>query len=162
MKEVFESIQLQVGSITTGLCQIKIVPRNWLENNIEFAFDTGIVSTISLISGKSFLELEMVPESYEYNEKPKESKSGSYYEISISGLLNDYNSSIRQVIETFRYYEMVAIVVDRKKKQRVVGNKLSGLRFSFSDKKTNTSPAKDTLQIDLVQEFEQLPPFYVP
>ena len=163
MKPVYKSLPLQTGILNTGIYTVHVAPREWLAYNIAIDFSTGKVTReATLLPGKNWLLLEFAPQSYDFDEKEKTNKSGSYYDISIVGDLNKYDAAVHQVLETIRYHELVAIVTNRNRLKQIVGNMEAGLRRTFNSKKLNNSYGHEDLHIELRMEAEDPSPFYDP
>jgi hypothetical protein len=154
MKPVYANLTLQKGSTNHGIVSVRAVPKEWLANEPSVDFATGkIIKPVLLAPGKNWIGLQFTESSYKYDEKPKSNKSGSYYEITLSGSLNNYDSQLQQVMETLRYHELVAVVMDRNKRMKLAGSTTSGFVFS----PTNNMYAA---VVDLIMESEAPAPFY--
>src|SRR5881392_728476 len=113
MKQVYGNIAFTTGAQVAGICEIKIAPREWLASDPVIDFATGkILTDLALTDDKEFLILTLTQDSYEYNEKPKNNRGGSYYEVSCNGTINDLDSTTQQMLESLRYHEFVAIIKD--------------------------------------------------
>ncbi len=162
MKDVYDNIELKSGSTNAGISKIQIVPKQWLNTDIAIDFATGsVVNAISLISGRSLHELVFAPLTYDFEEKPKSSKSGQVISVSISGLINDLDAPTLQVLETFRMNELVVIATDRNRRKRIVGSKEYGMLFSFDNKQSNSPNGNLRAQITMNFDSEFYPPFYM-
>ena len=162
MKDVYDNLLLKPGATNAGISKIHVIPKQWLSSNIIVDFATGTVKdAISLFAGKSLIEFQFTPLSYDYEEKPKSSKSGSFINVSISGLINDVDDQQLQVIESFRYSELVVIAMDRKRRKRIIGNQEYGMIFSFDNKNSNNPNGIQKAQISLILDSEYYPPFYM-
>lgn len=160
MKPVYSDLNLSTGSHVAGICNVKVAPREWLTEDPVIDFTTGkILTAAAFIAGKTWLTLEFVAQSYDYNEKLKSNKSGSFYEISLSGVLNKYDADVQQVIDTIRYHEMVALVKDKKNKTKFLGNTQEGMAVA-GDHTIKNNPGEERLQINLFMESEAPAPFY--
>lgn len=163
MKQVYSDLKYLQTIHAAGICKMQITPREWLASDPVVDFETGeVLQAVSLKANKFWLAVELTPPSYDYNETLKNAKSGDYYEISASGLLNTFNSALQQVFETIRYSELVAIIYDRNKRRKLVGNSGAGMRLALVHTHTNTPAGVESLAVTLAAEFEDLPPFYNP
>lgn len=162
MKPKYSDLPMETGAKKSGLVSVRVAPRDWLVTYPLIDFNTGkATSAVLLEEGMQWLTLEFTEPSYLYDESPKSNKSGDFYEITISGSLNNYDADVQQVLETLRYYELVAIVMDRKKRMRLVGNGEVGLKLSPPSKKIqNTSGGQEIIQIQMLMDSEDTPPFY--
>lgn len=146
-----------------GIVSIQVVPREWVDGTITIDFATGrVVDPILLLPGRDWITLEFTQPSYDYEEKSKSNKSGSYYEITCGGILNYNDADTMQVLETLRYHQLVAIVKDREKRLRLVGDNDNGLTLSKSFKQQNINSGTEVVQIDMMMESERSAPYYVP
>ena len=155
MNNTYSSIELSTGFYIAGLYKVIIAPREWLTETIDRDFNTGKV-----IKPVTLLALQFTPDTYEFSEKPKSGKQGPYFEVSIQGTANNISPKILQTLETYRYHEMIAILYDKKKRLKVVGNKENGLVFTFTNKESTTQGGLQLCEIDLNMLSEQAAPFY--
>jgi len=159
MKPVYNNITLKQGPHIAGITNVKVAAREWLTHDAVIDFETGKIIT-PIISSR-WLTLEFTADSYEYDEKQKSNKSGSYYEISLSGLINNYDAPLQQTLNTLRYHEFVAIVLDCNRLMRFVGSKEAGLVFSVNNK-TQNSARRQMAEVLLTMESEDPAPFFEP
>lgn len=160
MKQVYGSIKPVSGLHVAGIINLEVVPREWLAADPEIDFITGkVLNILSLVPGKFMLGLQLVHWSYLFDEIPKESKSGDYYQVSLSGSLNTFNYQVQQYLSTLKQSELVAIVTDRNKKKKVIGDTASGMKLSVGHTQKN-DPHKEEVQIELYYECEDFPPYY--
>lgn len=161
MKPVYSNITIATGARLAGIFQIQIAPREWLTVNPIIDFSTGKVLTpLSFIAGKSLLTLTFTPDSYNYEEKPKSSKGGDFYEVNVTGTINTVNEDLHQVLETMKRHELVTLVKDRKKRTRLVGSMDAGMQMKINYRQNNTNGGNEIATIDLLQDVEDSPPFY--
>ena len=162
MKNAYSKIKNVTGTVNAGLCKVLIAPREWLQYPIERDFNNGnVVIPIVLDSGREFYEIEFLPETYEFEEKTKTGKAGSYFDTSVQGIVNNITPELLQVLETLRYHEVVAILKDRQRRLKVVGNKDKALTFRVSNKEISNNGGNQVVAIEMFMESEQLAPFYV-
>lgn len=163
MKAAYSNIRPARGVHEGGIIEVTIVPKEWISDIPVYDFKTGkVIEPLSLLPGKYFIVLTLTPESYEYDEKEKINKSGSYYEVSMSGTTNYLDASLQQVLESLRYHELVAIVTDKKRRKKLVGDKYAGMTLQISHKQTSAQGGTQSVNINLIMESEDLPPFYEP
>ena len=112
-----------------------------------------------LFPNKNWLKLQLVESSYEFDEKPKSNKGGSYYETSLSGTSNDLSADLLQVLETLRYSEFVVIAMDRQKRYRIIGNQDAGMVMQITNKQINNQGGNQIITIDFTIQTETLSPF---
>ncbi len=162
MKTSYANINVTQGLYAAGICQVKIVPREWLTEAWVADFSTGkVISEILLQEDREFITLNLVPDSYEFEEKPKSNRGGSYFEVSVQGTLNEITPELLATLETIRYHEMVAILKDKKRRYKVVGNKDAGLVFRFGNKEDATKQGGlQICAIDMNMDSDNLSPFY--
>lgn len=163
MKSVYSDLIYQKDIHSAGIWKMQITPREWLSADPVIDFETGVVlNAVTLLPNKFWLQLQLTPRSYDYQEIPKTTKSGDYYEVSAVGLLNTFNSQLQQVLETIRYSEVVAVVYDRNKRRKLAGTSSAGMKLSVTHFHKNAPVAVQQLQISLASQSEYLPPFYNP
>lgn len=162
MIATYSNLKFTEGPYAAGISQIKVAPREWLLDGIEIDFTTGkVVREILLQNGFEFITLDLVPESYEFEEKPKSNRGGGFYEVKISGLLNDLTPEALAVLQTLRNHEVIAIVKDRKKRFKVVGDEAAALVLQFANKEDNGKQGGlQTVAIELNMDAEKVAPFY--
>jgi hypothetical protein len=158
MKRSYNNINPSFGPYSKGICKILIAPREWVQDAIIKDFETGkVVDAIILTDARQFIELQFTPESYSYEEKPKGSKAGSYYEISLEGIANNITAETLLTLETLRHHEFVAIIFTKDNLQKLVGDNETGLRLVFGNKEDDN---KQVLSIAMAMENECMAPVY--
>ncbi len=101
MKPVYSDININTGAHIAGICQILITPREWVATDTVIDFNTGrILEPVTLLDNKFWMLLNLIDNTYTYDENPKASKTTSF-EISCSGTLNNYHYALQQVLQTF-------------------------------------------------------------
>lgn len=160
MLQKYSAIKSIAGNHKGGICTIKIIPKEWLASNWTIDFATGNILSIDLIPGKDFISLNLIRESYKYNENPKSNKSGTYYDISLSGSSNDIDSPTLQALNTYRYHEWVVLFKDKKNRQRIAGNFTAGMFFEFNNAQENDGGGKQKVDIKFTIQQEDPAAFY--
>ncbi|MES2457225.1 MAG: hypothetical protein V4594_16845 [Bacteroidota bacterium] len=161
MLNVYNTISPTYGPHIAGICNIKIVPIEWLEAPVEKDFKTDkIITAVEFIDGKSWINLELLQETFEFIEKPKQSKPGSFFEVSISGTSNDITPETLQVLNTFRNHLFIALVKDAQHREKLIGNQHEGMLFQFSNKEANDKGGTQIILIDLNMDLQDPAPFY--
>lgn len=145
-----------------GICFIKAVPREWLLYPIAADFNTGkIIDEILLIEDRDFIKIDLVPDTYEFDEKPKSNRGGAYYEVTLQGNLNNITPETLLSLETLRHHELVVIFKDRRGRFKVIGDQDSGMTLRFADKEDNTRQGGlQTVALDLTMDSEKAALFY--
>jgi len=162
MKPVYSNIQPITGPLVTGICTLKILPREWLASPLAIDFSSNTILTEpALVDGRAWIDLQLVEPTYEYNEKPKTSKGGSYYEISLTGTINNITYDSLQTLETLRYHEFIALVKDRQGRSKIVGDIDTGMQMQISHKETNDRGGNQTIAIELFMLSGAATPFYI-
>ena len=162
MKQSYTSLKPATGLQVSGICLLQVAPREWLATDPVIDFTTGRVTTpLSFIAGKSLLTLELTADSYDYTEKPKSSRGGTFYDIGCVGTLNELTPESQQVLESLRHHELVLITKDRKKRLRLIGTKAAGCVLQVTYRQASTSGGVEVATIDLSMECEERPPFYL-
>jgi hypothetical protein len=114
-----------------------------------------------LQNGYSFITLDLIPDTYELEEKPKSNRGGTYYEVKLSGTVNDLTPENLAVLETLNYHEVIAIVTDRKKRMKVIGNETAALVFQVANKEDNGKQGGlQIVSIEMSMDAERKAPFY--
>jgi hypothetical protein len=161
MNPSYNNISLATGAHIAGICEIKIVPREWIIYTPVIDFNTGKVTTaLIFIDSLNWLVLQLAPDSYSYIEKPKTNKTGSYFEINISGLINYFDAALLQQLETIRYNEVVALVKDNKGQYRLVGTKEIGLQLEIGNVQSNKQDGLLEVSIEMTMQNSYASPFY--
>lgn len=161
MKPVYESLPIKEGLHNGGICAIEIIPTEWLPANPVMDFNTGKI--ISVINPTNpWLLLSFIPRSYEYTETPKQSSSGTYYEITATGVLNNIDAAMRQRLETLQYHQHIIQLKDRAGNIKLIGTKDRGADVQITYNYSNTSGGMQTATFSLYFESEQSPPYYEP
>ncbi len=161
MKPIYSNLTLTTGAFSSGICKIKMVPKEWLSEPIEIDFATGkVIQQILLVEGKEWISLELSENTYDFEEKLKSSRDGDFYEKLIQGLINNITPELLQILQTIRYHEMVAIVMDRQRRSKVVGNFDAALLFRFSNRENNNQGGQQICSIDLYMQSEHTSPFH--
>lgn len=161
MKNVYSSLQPKTGHHVGGTCKILLAPREWLINAYTVNFSNGKITTqLSLISGKSWLTMDLVEDSYRWEETAKSNNAGTYYEKSIGGLINYMDPELLQLLETLRYHEFVVQAKDKKKQWRVTGNAGAGMLLQYNNSNNNNQGGNQIVAIDLQIQEETSSPFY--
>lgn len=158
---MYNDISYVTGIHEAGIVKVQVAPREWLDRYVEPDFLTNnIRNAISFIPNAGFIELGFIHTSYEYAEKPKTNKNGNFKEVSLSGILNALNPDVFRILETLEYHEVIALVTDVKKQQRLIGNKDQGMSFSFASRNANLATSSYVTAVDMVIETESVPPYY--
>lgn len=160
MLQKYSSIKSIAGNHQGGICTIKIIPKEWLQRNWTVDFATGNILSINLVPGKDFIALNLISETYKFVENPKSNKSGTYYDISLSGNSNDIDSAALQALNTYRYHEWVVLFRDKKNRQRIAGNFTAGMIFEFNNAQENDGGGKQKLDIKFTIQQEDPAAFY--
>ena len=133
MKQVYADLSPATGVHVAGICTIQIAPITWLQTEWIQQFLSGKVMSIALLPGKQMISLELLQQSYKFNEQPKDSKAGTFYDISIAGTSNYTDDALLQVLNTYRYQQWFALIKDRNANYRICGNINAGLSLSLHD-----------------------------
>lgn len=162
MKPVYFSIPVYPGEHSGGLTKILVAPREWLAEPFTRDFESGVViGPVQLINNQSFIELQCIPGSYAIDVKPKQAKTGSYNEITVSGTLNNSITNVLQTLQTLRYSELIVVTQDRRKRKRIIGHIDTAMQLSFNEKLQNKQSGQHSIDFDLVMELEETPPYYI-
>ena len=161
MKQIYGDLSMLNGAHEAGICSLQIVPKEWIQTFPDAAHATGSITTaITLKAGYAWLNLNLNPDTATFTEKPKQVKGLPFFDVNISGALNDLTAAQRQQIETIRYHELVCIYKDAKGRKRVTGNRETGLIASFDFINTNKSDGLLEVGVELGMQQAQLSPYY--
>jgi len=160
MKPVYHNITPVTGPHIGGMCKLFLLPKEWAANDPVIDFNTNKVLTdLPVISGKTWLEVELVSDTLEYGEKPKTNANGDYYEISTGGLLNFHDADLLQLLETLRYHEFLVIAQDKKNQKRLIGNRTNGMLLQIGYDEDATNGGTSRVSISLTIDLESKPPY---
>lgn len=161
MKSIYANVSPVTGGHKGGVKQIKIVPIEWLASEIIVDFATGkVTSDVELIEGKDWLTVDLTADSYDFSENSKSNKGGTYYETSVAGTSNDMNPDVYQLLETLRFHQFVAIVIDRQQRSRIIGNIYAGMTMQVSNENKNNQGGTLTVSLQLYMQADAMAPFY--
>lgn len=158
MKSAYASIGLLPGARNTGSIGILLAPREWISSIADPNFSTGIISSVQFHAGKEWIELEGIPESYQFEEKPKTNKSGDYFEISARAIINQLTPEIQKKLNTYLYSEFVAVLKNKSGYLKLIGNQEQGMILKMDHDQTNTQRLSIELTIDQIDPA----PYYQP
>ncbi len=163
MLNVYNTISPTYGPHIGGICSIKIAPIEWLSEEVVCDFATGkILTAVPFITNRSWINLELLFESYEFIAKPKAAKPGSFFEVSLTGTSNDITPETLQVLATFRHHQFIALVKDAQRRDKLIGNIHEGMSFQFSTKESNNKTGTLEVAIDMAMDLQNPVPFYEP
>ncbi len=163
MSNAYADIPLATGSRFAGIYLTKIVPREWLYDAILVDYTTGkVITAVTLLSGKNFLQINTVPESSDYTELQKNAEAGDYFELKLTGIITAYGPAAQLALETYRYHEWVVIFIDQDKNLRIAGNKEQGMRFGADFKEIGKNGGNTSYGMSLIMESPCRAPFYSP
>lgn len=161
MNTYYSDINLKTGPHIAGICYLQIAPREWLTQNPIIDFASGkILNPVVFSNSHNWLKLQLVQDSYSFSEKPKNNKAGSYFEISISGLINYIDASLLLQLETYRYNELIALVKDNNGQLRLVGNANIGLIADIGNFQENKQDGSCEISIEMKMQNSSASPFY--
>jgi len=161
MKPVYSHIEPSTAVHTAGIVKLLIAPREWLSEPFEKDFTNNkVLDAVAFLSGKTWLHIEMAGESIFFNETPKNSNAGEFYEVSTGGVLNYMDAALLQQLETMRYHEWVVVTMDRKKKYRIAGTYEKGMQLSVAHAERADDGGESRVTLQFFIETESLPPYY--
>lgn len=159
IKPAYNSLPYKTGPHTGGIVRMHVAPKEWLTSDIIVDFETNqVVNNITLAAGRSWLSLGFTAPSFEYDQEPKTDKRGDYYEVHAAGTLNNYDHALQQTLETLRYHQLIGIITDREKRQRLVGNAEKGFK-NFNRHAIKNSPGETSVALKFLIELADAPPF---
>jgi hypothetical protein len=162
MKNIYSNLEAIGGEHKAGICKILAAPKHWLKDDPITDFATGrVMLPVELQPGKYWIEIDLIPETYIYNESSKESAAGDFFAISLTGTLNFFNYQLQQQLETLRRCELVLQLTDKNKRRKLTGNTQFAMQLRYSHLHKN-EPAEQSIAISLQMEAETPAPFYNP
>lgn len=162
MKLVYADFQPAPGVHVAGICSVYIAPRQWLAANPAIDFTTGkVLNAVALLSNKFWIRMDLIEDSYLFDEDPKDSKSGDYKETTLTGTLNYYGYDLQQILETLRRSQLVVLLTDMNKRRRLAGDADNAMRFTYKHTQKN-DPRQDIITINMIMQTEDPAPFYNP
>lgn len=162
MKPVYGDIALAPGSHKGGIVSILVIPKEFVTANPVIDFATGIVTTaLTLAAGAAWRQLIFTPYSYNFDESPKSSRPGSFFETTVKGTVNNLTPQLQQLLNTLRHHELMAQVIDREKNIKLAGNTERGMILQFNPTNTNAGGGVKTLPVTLTIQTEDPTPFYI-
>ena len=161
MKQVYSSLTHRPGSTNAGICAIRIAAKEWISGLILPDFNTGaVVNAIALLPGFNWLELEFTQPSHELEQTEKENKSGPYFEISYTGIINNMDAALQQSLESIKRHQVVAIFTQRNGLKKIIGDTETGMLLKHSNKIVNGSAASEVPVIELYIQSENPSTYY--
>ncbi len=162
MKNIYSDIKFTPGLYAAGIYSILIAPREWLLFPLQINFATGIVDhEVHLAPERKFLQLDLVPDSYVFEEKPKESRGGPYFQTQVQGNINNITPELYSSLSSITNHEVIAILYDKRGRKKIVGTHESALNVRFTNKEDSSRQGGiQIVSIDLSMDTENLAPFY--
>jgi len=155
----FTDIRPATGEHVAGICSLYVVPRQWINTDPVIDFETGkVLTAVDLKENTFWIRIDLLQPSYEFTETPKDSKSGDYKEIALTGTLNFYNYILQQQLETLRRCQLVVLLTDMNKRRRLIGDSSAGMLFKYA----HSVHKEEAVQINMMMESEDPAPFYNP
>jgi len=162
MKTVYADIAPATGLHNGGICSVYVIPREWLDADPVIDFETGrVLTALPLKPGRFWIRLDLVEETYKFNETPESSKSGPYTKTALAGNLNYYNYMLRQQLETLRRSQPVVMLTDLNQRRRLAGDTETGMIFSYAYD-LNNNPGEEKVSVNMMMETEDPAPYYNP
>jgi hypothetical protein len=159
MKLAYADMKPATGHHVAGICSIYVAPKQWLDADPQIEFETGrVMNAIALKDNKFWIRIDLVPQSYNFVETPKDSKSGDFKEIALSGTLNFYNFFLQQQLETLRRCQLVVLLTDMNKRRRLIGDTNAAMVFKYG----HSVNKEEIVQVNMIMESEDPAPFYNP
>ena len=163
MKPIYHDIAPATGTHIAGICSLLVAPKSWLLQDPVIDFETGeIHQGILLNTGKFWIQIDLIEDSYTFDELPKDSKSGQYIETTLAGVLNYYNPMLQQILQTLRRQQLVAFVTDANNRRRIIGDSDTAMQFQYSHTHKNSPQKEERISVELTFQSEDPAPFYNP
>lgn len=158
----YNNLKPKSGKNPGGICSILIADIDWIQNKIKRDFSTGkILTPIQFYPGRDFIQVNFLEKTYNYTETPKETKSGSYFEILVAGTLDYMDAALQQQLESLRYKQVISVVQFMPGGEKIIGNKDFGLNLRFSHKNaTDNNGGLLSIPVEISGNTVDSPPFY--
>lgn len=158
----YKNIKPKSGKNPGGICSILIADINWIQDIIFPDLNSGqIITPVVFKQDKNFIQLNLLQKTYSYTETPKDTKSGTYYEVAITGTLDYMNAELQQQLENLRYKQLSTIVQFLPGTKKILGNKDFGLSLRFSNQNTtDNNGGLLSIPISITGNLASAPPFY--
>ena len=121
----------------------------------------NIIDDVTLVSGKSWKELQFTLNTGKFTEDVKNGRSGPYFEAKITAVIPKDKFSTVYSLSTLQDMEFIVWVIDNNGDGRLCGNKSKGLNFGFSRSTGNNNSAFNSNQVEFTGGFTDRQPFYL-
>ena len=158
MKQVNADIKSKTGAHFKGITKIQVAAKEWVSNTIDIDFSTGkVITALTFVAGCGWEEIQFIPGSYNFEEKSKDTKNGSVYDITVTGIMNNNDAATQQLIESIRNHELIVLVTDKTQAIKLAGTLDRGMIAKFSPK---TNSNTEQIEFTAAVENEFLTPYY--
>lgn len=117
---------------TGGFCTLKFCKKSDVLTWPEINPATGVMGTaLVLKQGGVFYYAELIDQGRGFDEQPKDSLAGLFFEISVNGSLRGSNASNILSIQSMLNQQWILIVADRSGVTRLIGNEDTGASLTY-------------------------------
>lgn len=150
------------GKNKGGMRYFEFCPIEWLAMDIIIHPTLRTVKIpISLLPGRTLLRATCLPESIGFSEPEGNSKSGSYKDQKLTGIINKDELEKSILLDTLRFHKLLVIYYDKNGAVKIIGNKQDGMNISSSMELEPTTAGKTFYQLTLTHQMEHTVPFYI-
>lgn len=159
MKLSYANIATNTGPHIAGICSVLVKPRQWFSSDPVVQYETGRIIE-DAASDKNWIAISFIEDTLTFEETPKESKSGDYFETLITVTLNYFSFDLLQILETLRRCELVVLITDKNHRRRFIGTRYNGCQFRYGHETRNKTGGEQKVDITFTYESESPAPFY--
>jgi hypothetical protein len=110
-----------------------MVAKEWLVSEVRTGFGTGQVMGLpALETGRDWLHLFGINETFKFDEKPKNTKAGDYIENSFSFVNNKMDAFFRSATPYYLKHEWVTVLGFIDGSSIILGNQRKAMSFRFN------------------------------
>lgn len=144
-----------------GLCSLLFVPKEWVAADAELSIlDNKMKTPVTLIAGKTWLELKPFQQTLGFQELGKRTPAGTMYEVTIPGMFTGEYQDLNTKQNLFPYHEYVVIYISPQKEKKIIGTSKKGMTF-ISDFNTGVSASdRHAYTFSFQYNHEQRAAFY--
>lgn len=162
MKYDLSDIISSINEVNGGICNFRIAPREWIDNDASIVFEKNIINTIpTLLPNKQWIIIESLIESIAFDEQSKDSDAGIFYQAKLQSIINGSNADLNSLLNTLPYYEYVVIFTDKNAVVKVLGNKNKGLTAKVDFTSSIKIADKPFYSVEFIGEFVHRAPVLV-
>lgn len=160
-KVILQNIESIRGDNFGAICFFYFFPIEWLLPSTSTDPGTGeTVDHLFLDPSRQPLRADCLAESMEYQEKGKASKSGPYFEKSLSGVINKDVADKSAQLAQLRYHDLIVVYFDKNAQVKVIGDAAAGMHLLYNQVAEKETTGKTFYELTLSMESEMPSPFF--